>query len=139
MPKLEYKSRVPSKGAAKGYPTITVICGGRKVFEYTALAPIPVTQAKELCMERMALALDYRQVRRYILCADETVLSLFYANGWGYDIIDAGRSYPSITMFSWETTYKEACESMAQHAVQSYGGILNEIANEPTFSNRKPE
>lgn len=86
------------------------------------------TLAKSALLAQMARAVENQTVR-YIFCADNarTVLVVrFSHDSWGYDIIDAERSYPSGCWMP-SADLRAAVDAAKSHAEQSYGGVLKAI------------
>jgi hypothetical protein len=98
---------------------------GSEVANFTALnKAMTAKEAKEALMGGIAKQQSMLYRRTYMFCVDGTVLALYYAMGWAYDIIDPTRVHPCSCSMG-DITEQEARERMLRHAEQSYGGPVH--------------
>lgn len=80
--------------------------------------------AKQNLLDYLATIERQHMTRRYLFCADGTVLSLYWCgSSWAYDIISAERAARAGCLMA-TTDERQAIRQMEIHADQSYGGVI---------------
>jgi hypothetical protein len=82
------------------------------------------TAAYAACQEAVEAQANNLMTRKYVFTnsPDGAIFCLYYADGWAYDIIRPGQSFPSGCQYPQSMSYNEALESMMRHVEQAFGG-----------------